>query len=104
MAKPDKEQIYRLLREIKKLASHASLTGSLSEGVSLLIKAYNECYRVLTEMEAIPDMESVAELDETASVDEVGIAASLLAAFIQPENMVEKHIKKVLLPEDCCEQ
>lgn len=80
-----------LLREIKKLAAHASLTGAMEGGTPTLIKAYNQCLQAVKERGDAVSSQLFSQLALDATVDEVGVAAALLASVICPEPQLHPH-------------
>lgn len=87
----DKRVVYNLLREIKRLAATASLTGALGEGTPALIQAYNKCLAV-TKEKGDPGVDLLfSQLPDTAGVDQVGVAAALLASYLRPEPQLHPH-------------
>lgn len=111
MTEVDRKTIARLLGEVKRIASHASLTGSLSGGIKLLVQTYNRCLKALKTLDdeqtgTLLAMDLFVELPEDATMDELGVAAALLGSVIKPEedrNLVcidgpELHIPKIRLP------
>lgn len=87
MTRTTRKMLARLLAEVKRIAAHASLTGSLEDGKQVLINTYNKC---LVALQSLPDTDLVqirelgifTELPQSASVDEVGVAAGLLASLV----------------------
>jgi hypothetical protein len=88
MAEFSADKIYGILVEIKKMASTASLTGSMGKGTPMLIDMFNKCLRAI---ESKDDTAGAifSELPETTSVDEVGVAAALLSGYIRSDETCE---------------
>lgn len=87
MSDTSRELIARLLKEVKRIAAHASLTGSLEDGKQVLINTYNKCLVALqshldADLVQIRELGIFTELPQSASVDEVGVAAGLLASLV----------------------
>ena len=82
------EKAKRILKEIKNTAEHASLTGSLQDGASVYIKAYNVIYRYAVAQQWLEDIGVVAEIDipeigeDVEQMDYVGCSASLLMSLL----------------------
>ena len=47
MTELEKATMYKMLKEVKSLASHASLTGALDKGAPILAATYNKCLAAL---------------------------------------------------------
>lgn len=84
------QTIYNLLKEIKSLAAHASLTGALVKGTERLLQMYNKCL-TLTVKQDQTAAQLFDELPPTATVDDIGVAAALLASYLKPEPRLHAH-------------
>lgn len=81
-----RETMYNLLREIKEVAMEASLTGSLAEGIGVMVEVYNRCLDTLAQQGDALVKSLFPVLSSRAHVDEVGVAAALLSRYIKPAN------------------
>lgn len=80
--------IYSLLREVRSVAMHASLTGSLKGGARILVEMYNRCLEALVEQgDARVKSLFPALLPESTKIDEVGAAAALLSRYVKPSGV-----------------
>lgn len=81
-----------LLSEIKQIARHASLTGSMKKGTRPMVEVYNKCLEAL---QAEGDTEALAIFQplvaENTNIDEVGAYAAMLARYIQPRQPERHH-------------
>ncbi len=98
MTNASRKMIARLLTEVKRIAAHASLTGSLEDGKQVMIDTYNKCLAALqlqpdTDFAEIAALGIFAELPRSASIDEVGVAAALLVSLLQGDK------KRRVLPD-----
>ncbi|MGE5673939.1 MAG: hypothetical protein ACM3XM_08620 [Mycobacterium leprae] len=92
MTELNKRTIYGLLREIRKLAMHASMTHSMQGGSRVLVETYNRCLSALTEQGDTLVTSLFTPLSpETTKMDEVGAAAALLAGYVRPEDTRYRH-------------
>ncbi|MDF2628470.1 MAG: hypothetical protein K0R39_2301 [Symbiobacteriaceae bacterium] len=74
-----------MLREIKHLASHASLTQSMKRGTRPMVEVYNKCLAAVQASGETEVVEFFQPLDpEKTNVDEVGTYAALLARYLKP--------------------
>jgi hypothetical protein len=96
MTELEKQAMYNMLTEIKRLAASASLTGALRKGTPTLIGTYNKCLAALREKGDKTATHLFADLAPDASVDNVGVAAALLASYLRPEG----HKGRGLHPHD----
>lgn len=83
--------MYNILREIKRLAANASLTGALSNGTPTLVATYNKCLAAIKGQGDETAAQLFPELTANASVDDVGVAAALLASYVEPEKELHEH-------------
>lgn len=86
----DKAVVHNMLREIKRLAATASLTGALNRGTPTLIQMFNKCLAASEKTDPRVTM-LFSPLPDAAEVDQVGVAAALLASYIQPEQELHPH-------------
>ena len=83
------EKAKRTLKEIKNTAEHASLTGSLTDGAGVLIKAYNAILKHAVAQQWIENNGIVTEIDaaeigdNVKPMDYVGCVAGLLSALLE---------------------
>jgi|GEM_PF-4461227 hypothetical protein len=77
-------RIRRLLKEINKLADHASLTGSLRNGASEAAEMYNLSLHRLKEL-GIDATVLFRELPTDAGFDKVGVASKLLYGYLEED-------------------
>jgi hypothetical protein len=75
-------RIVRMLDKTAKLAEHATLTGSLSNGKSYAIRSYNAVVEHLASTTEIPPA-LFPLLSESASLGDVGIASAQLAEYLR---------------------
>jgi len=75
-------RIVRMLDKTAKLAEHATLTGSLSNGKSYAIRSYNAVVEHLASSTEIPSA-LFPLLSESASLGDVGIASAQLAEYLR---------------------
>ncbi len=81
------KQVRRLLRAITDLARESSMTGSLDKGAKIAIRQYNGLLNHLSETGAVPeDLFAFARLDEDEGFDELGVACTLLNAYIEEDD------------------
>lgn len=92
MAELDKLTIANLLLEIKRVASHASLTGSLRKGAPLMADVYNKCLDAVTASGDELARTIFPRLERETSIDEVGTAAALLAGYLGPRREKRIHV------------
>jgi hypothetical protein len=85
-----KNQAVNILREIKKVAVEASLTGALADGGSIFANSYNSICRVAfkegwinegIDKEILP----VLEVEGDISMDKIGCASALLLGLLHEE-------------------
>lgn len=91
MSKDDMDirRVRRLLRETKRLAEQASLTGSLEKGGKFAVRQYNAIRQHLQDTGVIPE-DLFTELDEDeASFDELGVACALLEGYLEEDEQPE---------------
>lgn len=106
MASTNQKKIASLLLQVKRLAGHASLTGSLEDGKTILIATYNKCLAALQSLsdsglEEIWDMDIFSELPEDASIDEVGVAAALLASLVTgDEEQIDQRLARLMFADE----
>ncbi|MBM3216006.1 hypothetical protein FJZ36_13940 [Candidatus Poribacteria bacterium] len=74
--------IIRFLETTGETAMHASLTGALKKGETMLIRQYNAVLSRLAEVGIAPNW-LFEELADDAGIDHVGIAAKQLAAYLK---------------------
>lgn len=86
MTEMNREIMYGLLREIKEVSMEASLTGSFSEGIGVMVEVYNRCLDTLARQGDALVKNLFPVLSANAHVDEVGVAAALLSRYIKPAN------------------
>ena len=79
--------VIQMLNTTAKMAEHASMTGSMSEGQKAGIRQYNNVLKHLQETDTIPEGLFVS-VEEDASFDELGVSCSQLAAYL--EGMTEE--------------
>ena len=79
----NKEKLIQMLHQIKDLAGDASLVGTFSTGGPALIRHYNTYLKAARENSLIQDQILFPDLEANASMDDIGIAATLLAAYLQ---------------------
>ena len=86
------EKARRVLKEIKNTAVQSSLTGSLTHGSGMLIKAYNEIFRHAVSQQWIANDGIITEINENElgeggkrgrHMDYLGCAAGLLMALLE---------------------
>lgn len=108
MTELEKQAMYKLLREIKKIAFDASLTGGFRKGAPTLVATYNKCLKTLTDKGDATAEALFTPLTESASVDEVGVAAALLASYIAPQEGrrrgLSNHDRIAFHHDHCCEE
>jgi hypothetical protein len=75
-------RIVRLLEKTAKMAEHATLTGSLSNGKAYAIRSYNAVVEHLASTMEIPAA-LFPLLAESASLGDVGIASAQLAEYLR---------------------
>src|ERR1051326_9229540 len=75
-------RIVRMLDKTAKLAEHATLTGSLSNGKSYAIRSYNAVVEHMASTTEIPSA-LFPLLSESASLGDVGIASAQLAEYLR---------------------
>jgi len=85
----EKKQLVKMLYEIRNLAGEASLTGMFQKGSSTLVKHYNLYLKTAADKSFLKENSLFLELSEDANTDEIGIAASLLAAYLSSD--VDEH-------------
>lgn len=89
-----------LLSEIKQMAQHASLTGSMRKGTRPMVEVYNKCLETL---QAEGDTEVLAIFQplvpENANIDEVGAYAAMLARYMKPHQS-ERHLGRLVDEDD----
>jgi hypothetical protein len=79
----------RLLRETKRLAEQASMTGSLDKGGRFAVRQYNAVRDHLQDNGVIPE-DLFPSLDEDeATFDEIGVACALLDGFLGEDDEQE---------------
>jgi hypothetical protein len=106
MTQLEKQSMYKLLREIKKIAFDASLTGGFRKGAPTLVTTYNKCLKTLTDKGDTTAEALFSPLPETATVDEVGVAAALLASYIAPQEKgrgLSDHDRAAFYHDHCCQ-
>lgn len=91
MANLEVGKMYNILREVRRLAANASLTGALEKGTPTLVAAYNKCLTALKEQGDETAAQLFPELAPNAGVDDVGVAAALLASYLKPERRLHEH-------------
>jgi hypothetical protein len=79
----DKKTIVRMLNEIRNIAGEASLTDTFSKGGATLVKHYNLCLKFARDKSFLGENTIFTELVENSNMDEIGIAASLLSAYLK---------------------
>ncbi|HOC06266.1 MAG: hypothetical protein ACOX21_04770 [Bacillota bacterium] len=84
MTELEKATMYKMLKEVKSLASHASLTGALDKGAPILAATYNKCLAALKSKGDQTAEQLFPELPANANIDEIGVAAALLASYLRP--------------------
>ena len=83
------EKAKQTLKEIKRTAQNASLTGSLQGGTGVLIKAYNAIFKHAVSQQWIENNGIVTEIDaaeignDVEHMDYVGCAAGLLSVLLE---------------------
>ena len=83
------ERAKRTLHEIKDTCEDASLTGSLTGGASVFIKAYNAIFKHAVSQQWIENIGivteiDIAEIDENVNpMDYIGCSAGLLMALME---------------------
>lgn len=86
MSELDRDTMYALLREIREVAMHASMTGGLRKSTRVLCEVYNRCRSALINQGDALVGGIFPELSaEGTSVDDVGAAAALLSSYIRPK-------------------
>lgn len=82
MKESDRTALYLMLREIKSIASHASLTGSLEGSTKFLVDVYNRCLNAIAESD--PHVKNLfpSLAPDTADMDTLGAAAALLHKYM----------------------
>lgn len=82
-----KKQAVNMLKEIKKVALEASLTGALSGGGNLLVNTYNSIRQKAIEEKWIDDDGIIPVLDVNGDVpmDTVGCASTLLMGLLRED-------------------
>ncbi|HBI57297.1 MAG TPA: hypothetical protein DEA85_02865 [Firmicutes bacterium] len=85
MTELEKTTMYNMLKEVKRLASNASLTGALEKGAPILVATYNKCLAAMKTKGDITVEQLFPELLPNADIDEVGVAAALLASYLLPQ-------------------
>ncbi|MDX1932538.1 MAG: hypothetical protein SFU56_08030 [Capsulimonadales bacterium] len=78
---PEIGRYRRLLKQISKIATEASMTGALSDGNPVAIEQYNRILERLSAKGFDPDG-LFPPLPEDASFDRVGVAAEMLSAYL----------------------
>jgi hypothetical protein len=78
-------RLHRLLRQIARLAEHASMTGSLSDGARSAVKQYNAVCQRLERLGISPGELFPPLNEEETSFDELGVASALLASYLEEE-------------------
>lgn len=71
-----------VLKELGKIAEHASLTGSFEDGGPTLARKYNAVLKTAVEAQLV-NKGMFAELDSKVSLSEVGIESKILAASLE---------------------
>lgn len=84
MTELEKQVMYNLLVEIKRRAVDASLTGALRKGAPTMAATYNKCLAALKAKGDSTVEQFFLELTTDAGIDDIGIAAALLASYLQP--------------------
>lgn len=74
-------RLHGLLREIARLAEHASLTGSMEKGAPSAVRRYNQTLARL-ELLGLLSEGMFTPLPADASFDEVGVDSKLLAGYL----------------------
>ena len=77
-----REQLVKMIREIRNLAGEASLTGMFRKGAPMLVKHFNACLKTAREQNFMTGQMPFSELGQEAGMDEIGISAGLLAAYL----------------------
>lgn len=85
--------IYSMLRELRKLAAQASMTGSFRKSTPILVSTYNKCLALITEEDANVALFFNELSAEQVHVDEVGAAAGLLASYLFPSTNEQIHVR-----------
>jgi len=87
-----RETMVALLAEIKHMARHASLTGSMKKSTRPMVEVYNKCLEALV-AEGDAEVSAIFQplVAESTTVDEVGAYAAMLARYIQPQRS-ERHL------------
>jgi len=80
MTELEKTTMYNMLKEVKRLASNASLTGALEKGAPILVATYNKCLAAMKTKGDITVEQLFPELLPNADIDEVGVAGQLSPA------------------------
>ena len=83
--KNEARRLKRLLREMYKLAEHASLSGALADGAVELTGRYNAILQRLPTL-GIPTDDLFPPLPADASVDRIGIVCKLLSGYLADED------------------
>ncbi len=84
MDEAKRKVIYSMLRELRKLAAQASMTGSFRKSTPVLVTTYNKCLALIKEEDANVALFFTELSAEQVHVDEVGAAAGLLASYLFP--------------------
>ena len=78
-------EIISILKELGKIAEHASLSGAFEDGGPSMARKYNSIFRLAESKNYV--MQGVfTPLSESASLAEVGIEAKLLASSLESRN------------------
>lgn len=82
-----RNQAANMLREIKNLATEASLTGALRDGERMLADTYNNVRKKAIVEKWIEDdgIIPVLETDGSAGMDAIGCASALLFGLLENE-------------------
>ena len=81
-------EIVSILKELGRIAEHASLSGAFEDGGPSLARKYNSIFKLAESKNYV--MQGVfSPVSETASMAEVGIEAKLLASSLESRNKKE---------------
>lgn len=83
-----KKQSINMLKEIKRVATEASLTGALRGGVKMYVNTYNSIRQKAIEKKWIDDDGIIPVLDTNAgeNMDSVGCVSALLIGLLRDED------------------
>jgi len=100
MTEMNRDTMFALLCEIRKVAMEASMMGAMKKGSGVLVDVYNRCLDALTEQGDTLVKTLFPTLDRNAAnIDEVGAAAALLSSYVKPER-ASRHREPFRGPDD----